>query len=148
MSVCFVLAEGTLMTWRQTLGPQNPNWRTQTDNCDIRQFGAERCLPGLRVIWGQGCPKMAAGPCLPNGPITQLSPWVIRKPGISCNDVLANILVYLYSTKKDSWDIRLPIASCNYSSDQVNRQRWTISLSPHAFHYFHIFLHSAPSPRL
>ena len=40
-----------------------------------------------------------------------------------CNDVLANILVNLYSTKKDSWDMRLPIASYNYSSDQVNRQR-------------------------
>ena len=31
-------------------------------------------IPGLRVIWGQCCPRVAAGPCLPNGPITQLRP--------------------------------------------------------------------------
>ena len=39
-------------------------------------------LPGLWVIWGQCCPRVAAGLCLPNGPITQLSPYLIRKPGI------------------------------------------------------------------
>ena len=36
----------------------------------------------LWVIWGQCCPGVAAAPSLPNGPITQLSPYFTRKPGI------------------------------------------------------------------
>ena len=40
-------------------------------------------IPGLRVIWGQCCPGVAAGPCLPNGPITQLRPYLTRKPRTS-----------------------------------------------------------------
>ena len=34
----------------------------------------------LWVNWGQCCLRVAAGPCLPNGPITQLSPYMIRNP--------------------------------------------------------------------
>ena len=34
----------------------------------------------LRVIWGQCCLRVAAGPCLPKGPITQLSPYFNRNP--------------------------------------------------------------------
>ena len=40
-------------------------------------------LPGLWVIRGQCCPRVAAAPSLPNGPITQLSPYFTRKPGKS-----------------------------------------------------------------
>ena len=40
-------------------------------------------LPGLWVIWGQCCPRVTAAPCLPNSPITQLSPYFTRKSGIS-----------------------------------------------------------------
>ena len=40
-------------------------------------------LPDLWVIWGQCCPRVAAALNLPNGPITQLSPYFTRKPGIS-----------------------------------------------------------------
>ena len=36
---------------------------------------------GLWVIWGQCCPRVAAAPNLPNGPITQLSPYFTRKCG-------------------------------------------------------------------
>ena len=35
----------------------------------------------LLVIWGQCCPRVAAAPSLPNGPITQLSPYFTQKPG-------------------------------------------------------------------
>ena len=42
----------------------------------------ENTVPGLRVIWGQCCPRVAAAPSLPNGPITQLSPYLTRNPGI------------------------------------------------------------------
>ena len=35
----------------------------------------------LWVIWGHCCPRVAAAPSLPNGPITQLSPYLTRKPG-------------------------------------------------------------------
>ena len=38
-------------------------------------------VPRLRVIWGQHCPIVAAGPYWPNCPITQLSPYLARKPG-------------------------------------------------------------------
>ena len=38
-------------------------------------------VPGLRVILGQYCPRVATGPSLPNGPLTQLSPYLTRKPG-------------------------------------------------------------------
>ena len=34
----------------------------------------------LWVIWGHCCLRVAAGPCLPNGPITQLSPYFTRNP--------------------------------------------------------------------
>ena len=34
----------------------------------------------LRVIWGQCCQRVAAGTCLPNGPITQLSPYLTQNP--------------------------------------------------------------------
>ena len=37
-------------------------------------------LLGLWVIWGHCCPRVAAAPSLPNGPITQLSPYFTRKP--------------------------------------------------------------------
>ena len=37
----------------------------------------------LWVIWGQCCPRVAATPSLPNGPITQLSPYFTRKHGTS-----------------------------------------------------------------
>ena len=37
----------------------------------------------LWVIWGQCCPRVAAAPSLPNGPITQLSPYFAQKPGKS-----------------------------------------------------------------
>ena len=36
----------------------------------------------LWVIWGQCCPRVAAAPNLPNGPITQLGPYLTQKPGI------------------------------------------------------------------
>ena len=35
----------------------------------------------LWVIWGQCCPRVAAVPSLPNGQITQLSPYFSQKPG-------------------------------------------------------------------
>ena len=38
-------------------------------------------IPGFSVIWGQRCKRVAAGLCLPIGPITQLSPWMTRNPG-------------------------------------------------------------------
>ena len=41
------------------------------------------CVRGLRVIWEQCCRTVAAGPCLPNGPIIQLSPYLIRNPCMS-----------------------------------------------------------------
>ena len=34
----------------------------------------------LWVIWGQCCLRLAAGPGLPNGPITQLSPYLTQNP--------------------------------------------------------------------
>ena len=41
------------------------------------------CSPIQRlwVIWGECCPRVEAAPSLPNGPITQLSPYFTRKPG-------------------------------------------------------------------
>ena len=39
------------------------------------------CVQRLWVIWGQCCPRVAAAPSLPNGLITQLSPYSTRKPG-------------------------------------------------------------------
>ena len=48
------------------------------------KYGVQR----LWVIWGQCCPRVAAAPSLPNGPITQFkfSPYFTRKPGISVLD--------------------------------------------------------------
>ena len=37
-------------------------------------------LQRLRVIWGQCCQRVAAGPCLSNGSITQLSPYLTQNP--------------------------------------------------------------------
>ena len=37
-------------------------------------------LQCLRVIWGQCCPRVTAGPWLPNGPITQPSPYLNQNP--------------------------------------------------------------------
>ena len=34
----------------------------------------------LWVIWGQCCLRVAASPCLPNSPITQLSPYLTQNP--------------------------------------------------------------------
>ena len=34
----------------------------------------------LWVIWVQCCLRLAAGPCLPNGPIMQLSPYLTQNP--------------------------------------------------------------------
>ena len=38
-------------------------------------------LSGIWVKWGQCCPRVTASPCLPNGPITQLSPYLTQNPG-------------------------------------------------------------------
>ena len=40
----------------------------------------------LWVIWGQCYPRVAAAPSLPNGLITQLSPYFTRKPGTTTAD--------------------------------------------------------------
>ena len=37
------------------------------------------------VMGGQCCPILAAGPCLPNGPISQLSPHLTRNPCTAWN---------------------------------------------------------------
>ena len=37
-------------------------------------------LQRFRVIWGQRCPRVSAGPCLSDGPITQLSPYYTQNP--------------------------------------------------------------------
>ena len=50
-------------------------------------------LQRLLIIWGQCCPRVAAVPSLPNGPITQLSPYFTRKPGIR-----ACLIYRIYST--------------------------------------------------
>ena len=42
----------------------------------------ERDVQRLWVIWGHCSLRVAAGPCLPNGPITQLSPYFTQEPGI------------------------------------------------------------------
>ena len=60
------------------------------DMCLYFQENVERCarswrfvsLQHLRVIWGQCCLRVAAGPCLPNGQITQLSPYFTRNPSM------------------------------------------------------------------
>ena len=67
---------------------------------------------------------------------------------ISCNDVLANIWMLCIQQRKT-------VGTYGYPSTPVVTPvtNWIDndeppSLSPHAFHYFHILLHSAPSPRL
>ena len=45
-------------------------------------YSVDVFLQRLWVIWGQCFPRVAAAPSLPNGPITQLSPYLTRKPGI------------------------------------------------------------------
>ena len=49
-------------------------------------------LPGLRVIRGQCCPRVAAAPSLPNGRFTQLSPYFTRKPGRYENSLISSAL--------------------------------------------------------
>ena len=39
-------------------------------------------LQRLQVIWGQCCLRVASSPCLPNGPIMQLSTYLTRNPCI------------------------------------------------------------------
>ena len=50
-------------------------------------------IPGLRVIWRQYCLR-AAGPCLPHGPITQLSPYLTRNPGTTFWNVDRQLALY------------------------------------------------------
>ena len=40
-------------------------------------------LLGFWVIWWQCCLRVAAGPCLPNGPIAHFSPYLTQKNGKS-----------------------------------------------------------------
>ena len=55
-------------------------WHERVQNMTFCQ--GVRYIPRLQVILGHCCLRVAAGPCLPNGPITQLSPYFIRNP---CN---------------------------------------------------------------
>ena len=56
---------------------QNHNW---THRREDQRRPWTMILPGLWVIWGQCCPRVAAVLSLPNGPITQLSPYFTRNP--------------------------------------------------------------------
>ena len=56
---------------RALLAAQSTSW------LDLETLTLQR----LWFIWGQCCPRVAAAPSLPNGPITQLSPYFTRKPG-------------------------------------------------------------------
>ena len=40
----------------------------------------QNLIQRLCVIWGQCCLRVGASPCLPNSPITQLSPYLTRNP--------------------------------------------------------------------
>ena len=70
---------GTLNIWRPNnsgfLDPSQHNYLTML-------------LQRLWVIWGQCCLRVAASPFLPNGPITQLSPYFTRNPCICSASLL------------------------------------------------------------
>ena len=51
----------------------------------------------LLVIWGHCCLRVSAGPCLPNGPITQLSPYFTQNP-----------CILLYNALCHSWGHNIP----------------------------------------
>ena len=89
---------------------------------------------GFRVIWGQRCPIVAAGLCLPIGPITQLSPLMTRKPGTTPASDWASV----------AWQTVLPSSVCpslraafsdsrclgeNHHDDYCRRRRAALSLS-------------------
>ena len=50
----------------------------------VKIYKSRSEIQRLWVIWGQCCPRVVAAPSLPNGPITQLSPYLTRKPGTRC----------------------------------------------------------------
>ena len=63
---------------------QQHSWRLQDSRLSEHQqnfaLTSGECLQRLWVVWGQCCLRVATGPCLPNGPITQLSPYLTRNP--------------------------------------------------------------------
>ena len=63
-----VFCFGIMPLW---LGPKQ-----YTQNISHKWMGTP--VQHLRVIWGHCCLTAAVGPCLPNGPITQLSPYLTR----------------------------------------------------------------------
>ena len=65
------------MTQRHCTGPEI------ITSHGLREFSTEDSIQRLWVIWGQCCLRVAADPCLPNGPITQLSPYLTWNPCIA-----------------------------------------------------------------
>ena len=55
-----------------------------------------RVIQHLRIIWGQGCPRLEAGHYRPNGPITQPSPYLARKPCTVSTVILMPKSTYAY----------------------------------------------------
>ena len=54
--------------------------RWQSDSADRWRNSFLWDVQRLWVIWGQCCLTVAASPCLPNSPITQLSPYFTQNP--------------------------------------------------------------------
>ena len=59
---------------------------------NIRENGKTNNSRGLCLIWVRCCPRVPAGPCMPNGSITQHSPYLTRKPGTQPQDTIFNLV--------------------------------------------------------
>ena len=69
LSLGSILSEGSVRPLIKWIG-------ADTLICRAWKFLVQR----LWVIWGQCCLRVAGSPCLPNGPIKQLSPHLIQNP--------------------------------------------------------------------
>ena len=73
------------MNERHTSWWKHPHDRLRESCFTWTARGLEQSIPTmllqrLWVIWGQCCLRVTAGPCLPNSPISQLSPYLTWNP--------------------------------------------------------------------
>ena len=88
-AACRTGGRGWLGRATATTASCSPRARTWKMILRERSIGVK--LQRLRVIWGHCCLRVAAGPCLPNGTITQLSPYFTRNP---CTCASARLIVF------------------------------------------------------